>query len=62
MKTRWNTFSLESRDYISKRVPKVVKEDGTFSQDHFDILNEIKSFCKEFYNEQEATVLESFIT
>ena len=55
-------FGLESRHDISKRVPKVVKEVGTFSQENFDILNEIKPSCKKLYNKQEATVFESFIT
>ena len=41
--------SLESRNYVNKIIPKVVKEDGTSITKQEDILNEVKNFYKKLY-------------
>ena len=41
--------SLESRNYVNKIIPKVVKEDGTSLTKQEDILNEVKNFYKKLY-------------
>ncbi|MCG7878665.1 MAG: reverse transcriptase domain-containing protein [Candidatus Thiodiazotropha endolucinida] len=41
--------SLESRNYINKIIPKVVKDDGTSVTDQEEILNEVKNFYKNLY-------------
>ena len=41
--------SLESRNYVNKIIPKVVKEDGTSINKQEDILNEVKNFYKKLY-------------
>ena len=41
--------SLESRNYVNKIIPKVVKEDGTSITKQEDILNEVKNFYKNLY-------------
>jgi len=35
---------LESKNFTSKIIPKVEKEDGTIINNQFEILNEVKSF------------------
>lgn len=46
--------SLESRNYISKLIPKIEKEDGTICTDQFDILNESKLFYENLYKKRET--------
>ena len=39
---------LKSQNFASKIIPKVEKEDGTIINDQFEILNEVKSFYKNY--------------
>ena len=41
--------SLESRNYVNKIIPKVVKEDGNHITKQEDILIEVKNFYKKLY-------------
>ena len=41
--------SLESRNYVNKIIPKVVKDDGSAITKQEDILNEVKNFYKKLY-------------
>lgn len=41
--------NLESRNYVNKIIPKVVKEDGSTITKQEDILNEVRNFYKQLY-------------
>ena len=41
--------SLESRNYINKTIPKVIKDDGNIISKQEEILNEIQLFYSTLY-------------
>lgn len=45
--------SLESRNYVNKTIPKLVKEDGSIINKQEDILEEVKQFYSNLYTYQE---------
>lgn len=47
-------LTLESRNYINKQIPKLVKNDGSIQYDQFDILNETKCFYQNLYQKKRA--------
>lgn len=49
-------LTLESRNYINKQIPKLVKNDGSILYDQFDILNETKCFYQNLYQKREQYV------
>ena len=50
MKNQQNIFcNLESRNFVNKTVPKVVKEDGSIINKQEDILKEIQLFYSNLY-------------
>lgn len=65
MDERWRETlkitSLESRNYISKQISQVVKDDRQVVSDQFEILDESKSFYenkkKSFYEDEKETLL-----
>lgn len=44
--------NLESRNYVNKVIPKVVKDDGTAVTKQKEILEEVKHFYKTLYKNQ----------
>lgn len=54
--------SLESRNYISKQIPQVVKDDGQVVSDQFKTLDETKSFYENLYKKRKIITSEVFIT
>ena len=48
---------LESKNFTSKIIPKVEKEDGTIINNQFEILNENKSFYEKLYNKNSPVPL-----
>lgn len=44
--------SLESRNYVNKIIPKIVKEDGTLITQQDEILTEVKDFYSKLYKIQ----------
>lgn len=53
-------LSLESRNYISKQIPRIQKDDGSIITDQFKILNEIKMFYENLYRKRETIYTEDF--
>ena len=45
-------LTLESRNYINKRIPQLVRNDGTTIYDQFEKLNETEWYYKNLYHKR----------
>ena len=46
-------LTLESRNYINKQIPLLVRNEGTTSYDQLEILNETKCYYENQYHKRE---------
>ena len=46
-------LTLESRNYINKQIPQLVRNDGITIYDHFEILKETKCYYENLYRKRE---------
>lgn len=53
-------FSLESRNYINKQIPRIQKDDGSIIINQPKILYEIKMFYENLYRKRETIYTENF--
>ncbi len=47
--------NLESHNYVSKCIPKLVRDNGENITDQFEILEEAKIFYENLYSEKDTT-------
>ena len=54
-------LTLESRNYINKQIPQLVRNDGITIYDQFEILNETKCYYENLYRKREQYLDTNYI-
>ena len=61
-KTSQYFCNLEKRHYTSKRMTSLIKDNGIETNDNDEIVNEVRTFYKQFYINQEMKLLKMSIS